>query len=228
MIHSPIIGMFRKNQCASCFGNSGSRGFVVKTFANQARNLARTPIPNEVNAFHKPGASVGTSDSFDRIRTRPIVGAEFSRQLREPFGASIIKFTTGLTDPSNFKFARSIRPFEKAAADGMWQQESSWMTCSREPSFVIGMKNGNLIEESRPPDAALGKRIRIWMEAHSGNFRAFKANRKERMRGFEMEDRRWGIRAGSQHINERRVERNRIADAEKLNSTGSKRFGRTM
>jgi hypothetical protein len=65
------------------------------------------------------------------------------------------------------------------------------------------------------------------MEAHSGNFRAFKANRKERMRGFEMEDRRWGIRAGSQHISERRVERNRIADAEKLNSTGSKRFGIT-
>src|SRR6266478_4205248 len=150
---------------------------------------------------------------------------KFPREFRQHFGASLVKFAAGLTDPGNFKFATWVDAFEKVFANRVRQQKRPRMPRTHKAFFVSGMKDGGVIKYGRPVDAAFGKSVCIGMKTHCRNFRVFKPDWEERVGRFEMKDGGRSSGAGTQHILKRRVKWNRVIHAEKLNAATAEGVG---
>src|SRR5258708_12492098 len=104
------------------------------------------------------------------VGARPIVGVKFLRKFRQPLGAGFVKVAAGLADPANLEFARWVDVQEKILANGMRQQESSWMSGALEAFVVTGMKNSQVIQYSRPADAKFSKRLFMGIKTCRRNF----------------------------------------------------------
>src|SRR5258708_11518415 len=133
------------------------------------------------------GIDVG--DFFDGVRAGPVVGVKFLRKFRQPLSAGLVKFAASLADPANVEFTRWVVALEKISANGVRQQKRSGMSSTLKAFFKSGMKDGGVIKNGRPADAAFGKGIRVGMKAHGRNLGVFKPDWEERVRRFEMKDR---------------------------------------